>query len=301
MSYPDSPPLVPVTEVDLYLAKWAWGIEVAHWTYNADSPTRCTGVDGQVDCSGATVLCLNAAGRVTPCTNSSTLAIECHEAQRPQWMLDKFGPDPWTESATIGTGITAAQANVTPGAWGFHGPNQAMDGFGASGHIKSKWYLNDGVHAPGDSVEAMGVFAGVGFSTFLDPECTYFAICPNLGGFVPPAPSPLEGDMQFYVCPNKPPVTLADGSVELPHYEFYPAGTNEFLPNGGFVEHWGASIDGDAGWHSSDDPQQRILTPGAGGSQWVGCTERIENGEFVGFIVCNAQGHTSGVGSLRLS
>lgn len=285
--WPDSPPPNPTSLVDLQLAAWRWGIEVSHWTYNASSPTRCTGTDNEVDCSGAECVTVNSAltqahlPLIAIPQNSSSFARWCHYTPRPQWMNEHFGNGQ-------GFSLTPAQANVLPAAWAFHGPNEGLDGDGPAGHIKSKWYLNDGIHWSGSSVEAMGVHAGVGFSTFLDSHCTYFAWPPMFPNpFPQQQPLPVEYDMLTFVCPNKP---VHDGLV--PRADFYPQGANPFLPNGGIVLHYGASLDGDLGRKSPTDPHSRLRVPKAG-IQWTSATAVAH-----GLLIVKSDG---GAGEIRWS
>lgn len=296
--YPDSPPLHATTLQDLCLTRFQWGVEVEHWEYNSGSSTRCTGEDDEVDCSGAGIACSNYALTSlklppVPCQASWEMARACFAAPRPKWMQDHFGADPYTGSMIVGTGISAAQANVTPCAGGFHGPRFGQDGFGNKGHFKFKWYLNDGAHSPGASIEAMGVHAGVGFSVFLDPNCTYFAVLPwlaQLGSWFPSAPPVLESDMQVFIPPN----AKVDANANTEHAEFWPAGTNPFLPNGGIVCKWGCRIHGDQGSKNPADPKQRVLVPGPG-RKWIGCAARDDRS---GLMVVNDLGDTSGAASL---
>lgn len=298
--YPDSPPLAPASLVELFLARFQFGVEVEHWTYNNTiGERRCTGETNQVDCSGAGVLCSNYALQQKKinqhlwCMASPNLADECFAAPRPVWMQEHFGADPWTGSMLMGTGISRDQANATPGASKWHGARQGRDGWGDGGHIAWKWYLNT-IHGPGASIEAMGTHAGVGYSQFLDNQDTYYAILPWLAieNFFVPQPQPLESDMQVFICPNKP----VDKDGNTPHAEFWPAGSNPFLPNGGFLLHWGASLNGDQGKKNPNDPKQRVMVP-QGGGKWIGAAARGTSG----LMVVNDVGHTSGDGSLGWS
>lgn len=131
--------------------------------------SRCTGDHGYFDCSGLQCFALNYVGIQTSCTNSSTLAEECHHAVRPQWMIDEFGPG-------VGTQITFEQAQRTRGAWAFHGPDEGRQGWGNSGHIKCSL-------GTGASVEAYDTAEGVIIGHFLDPNVTYCALPPGMTGF----------------------------------------------------------------------------------------------------------------------
>lgn len=142
---------------------------------------------GTTDCSG---LVSGAAQKVgcdvgPGCPNSSGLARRCHEAPRPAWVNTQFGPDPWTGSATTGTGISQAQARATKGAVKFHGPDQGQDGDGPIGHAGIS--LGDG-----RSIEALNRSLDVRIWQFDDNETTYCALLPNMTGF-DTAPSP-NGD-----------------------------------------------------------------------------------------------------------
>lgn len=143
-------------------------LSVVGYYYNQGS-FRCTGQYHYFDCSGLQSWAGNQVGLDYGCTNSSTMSGWCHNAVRPQWMIDMFGPGQ-------GTGLTPTQAQQTKGAWGFHGANEGLDGFGDGGHIKAS--LGDG-----RSVEAYDTAEGVIIGTFLDQESTYWALPPGLTGF----------------------------------------------------------------------------------------------------------------------
>lgn len=143
----------------------------------SQGPSRCTGDNGYFDCSGLQVYGAKVAN-IQPvvalgCTNSAYLARLCHAAPRPQWMQDKFGADPYTGSMTVGTGLTAAQAASSKGAWKFHGADEGQDGFGNGGHIACS--LGDG-----RSVEAYDTAEGVIIGQFIDGRDTYYAWPPGL-------------------------------------------------------------------------------------------------------------------------
>lgn len=147
---------------------------------------RCSWACGETDCSG---LVSGAAQRVgcdvgPGCPNSSELASRCHEAPRPQWMNDRFGPDPWTGSTTKGTGISRAQARATKGALKFHGEDQGRNGDGPTGHVGES--LGDG-----RSIEALSHALDVRIWQFDDDETTYCALLPGMTGFdQQPGPNP---------------------------------------------------------------------------------------------------------------
>lgn len=209
---------------------------------------RCGWTDGTTDCSG---LVGGSARRAdyefASCPNSSGWARICHNAVRPQWMNDRYGPDPWTGSTTQGTGITAQQARDTKGALGWHGPDQGRDGDGAKGHIKIS-------RGDGTSVEAVGHARDVVSDTFIDDADTYYALLPGMTGFEgqepPPAPAPIEDDnMQTYKSLKDPAAGAArcvrvdnDGVIALfggaVLYRLEPAGkkvTPTITPFGRFV------------------------------------------------------------------
>ena len=155
-----------------------------------DFGCRCDWTCGQTDCSG---LVSGAAKRVgcdvgPGCPSSFDLAIRCHQATRPAWMNLTFGPDPWLNSTTMGTGISHAQARATKGALKFHGANQGQTSGGAAngadGHVGTS--LGDG-----RSIEAIGHALDVRVWTFDDDETTYCALLPGMTGFdQTPAPNP---------------------------------------------------------------------------------------------------------------
>lgn len=138
---------------------------------------RCGWTDGTTDCSG---LVSGSAKRVGyalgGCPNSSALSRLCHQAVRPQWMNDTFGPDPWTGSSTLGTGISQIQARNTKGALKFHGLDQGMNGDGPTGHVAIS--MGDG-----RSVEALNSALDVRVWTFIDSDTTYTALLPGMTGF----------------------------------------------------------------------------------------------------------------------
>lgn len=88
-------------------------------------PSRTTGADGYIDCSGHVVLTLNQLGIYGVPTVSSTLARWCQ--------------------ANHTDGIPMDVALRTPGVLLFHGPNHGYDGFGNDGHVA--FSLGDGVGA----------------------------------------------------------------------------------------------------------------------------------------------------------
>lgn len=138
---------------------------------------RCGWSDGTTDCSG---LCQGAGRRAgmvfAGCPNSAGMAVLCHNAPRPQWMNQQFGPDPWSGSTMQGTGISKGQARATKGALKFHGYNQGIDGNGPSGH--------EGISlGDGRSVEALNSALDVRIWTFDDDRTTYCALWPGMAGF----------------------------------------------------------------------------------------------------------------------
>lgn len=139
---------------------------------------RCDWSCGETDCSG---LVSGAAQRVkcwvgAGCPNSSALARLCHQAPRPAWMTAMFGPDPWTGSTTVGTGISKAQARATKGALKFHGLSQGQNGDGPTGHVGIS--LGDG-----RSIEALSHALDVRIWQFDDDKTTYCALLPGMTGF----------------------------------------------------------------------------------------------------------------------
>lgn len=187
-----------------FLLAWKSFVDRGFYYCN-EGPWRMTGERGCVDCSGGDVLALNMIGIPTGENNSFTFSQQCHRAPRPQWMLDRYGPDPYTGSRTIGTGLTAEQANELPASWAFHGLEEGQL-YGVVGHIKRKYFITrpgDPNAGPNVSIEAMSHALGVRYAHFLDPECAYFAWPWMLDN---PFPESLEDPMPMAVaCTNKKP------------------------------------------------------------------------------------------------
>lgn len=151
--------------------------------YDNSVPGRCDPNSHGLDCSTIVALALNRSGSaVDPCTNSWALAAACKAAPRPAWLTAQFGPDPYTGSATVGLGITKAQAMVLMGVWWFH-----MTG---EGHIETGMGTPTN---PGLSFGAHSHASGIGYAHYDDIYegfFDYFAI-PYLlvqWFYVPPAP-----------------------------------------------------------------------------------------------------------------
>lgn len=280
------------SEVTAYLLAWRWVIDNGFYYSAVPDDDRVTGEDGNVDCSGGVVLCTHAARdrmnapAVSMPSASWTIARLCHDLPRPQWVTDLFGPG-------RGFGITAEQANASPGSLKFHGPREGQDGFSAGGHIASKYFIarfGDPHAGPGVSCEAMGRFAGVGYSQFIDNQDTYYALHPYLDGHVHAANQVKRaGEPVIFLCPNKP--NTPHGK---PHAQFIAAGSNQLFPRGVILLRWGASI-------NNDQPTKtiglRLMVPPAGHA-WQGCCETRDR---TGLIVVNEKGATSGDDSLDWS
>jgi len=243
------------------------------FTYDNSGPWRCDGSRHSADCSGFIVQGLvRGAGIPQDCTNSYAFATMCHQAQRPQWMIDLYGPG-------VGTQVTMGQAVGIAGAWGIHGNNegQAPDASG-DGHIKTS--LGDG-----RSIEAMSHSAGVGYSTFDSPPgfINYCALPPMLLQWFAPA---VQEDVDVIVvqCNNKP---AGNNGLDQPYAVFVPA--NSMFPAGVAICHNGARIVNDlpaAGGQSIFIP---TLRPGA--TKWMTMTPK-PSGKGITFV--DDQNQTSG-------
>lgn len=176
---------------------------------------RCGGC-GYEDCSGEQCLGLNAAGiqnMPAPCMTSFVMAEWCQTSPRPAWMLAQFGPDPYTGSTTVGTGITQAQAAATIGAWAFHGNDLGkLPNARGTGHIKCNGKIVNGVPI---AIEGYDTAEGVTFDhPFLpDAEVTYCALPPGMTGFQTVAPTAHRRSRTMLVITNH---YNADGTVSRP-------------------------------------------------------------------------------------
>lgn len=253
----------------------------AGFTYDNSGPWRCDGSRHSADCSGFIVQGLNrGAGVPQACTNSYTFAKMCHDAERPSWMVDAYGPG-------TGTQVTMEQALGIAGAWGIHGNDegQAPDASG-DGHIKVS--MGDGRR----SIEAMSHRAGVGYSDFDSPPgfINYCALPPMLLDWfkVTPTGSPVpvteDEDVIVIQCPTKP--ASPDG-LDQPYAVFIPA--NQMFPQGAAICHNGARLNNDlpvAGNQSIFVPTLR-----SGGTKWVSMAKKPD------ILVTDSKGNVTGVTS----
>lgn len=265
----------------LQLAAWYWIVNVAHLHYDNAGGNRC-GEHGFIDCSGGVALSFNIAfvamGLPAPftceATNSYSLARDCFNPPRPQWMIDQFGDD------LPGTFVPLGAAMDMPGALGFHGSNWGMSpDANGDGHVKDAYYGHD------VSVEAMSHAAGVGFSVFLNGAFIGFAaVHPLLLPFFAPAPVVEEVDMLIEQFAGFPAI-----GTNQPIAQFVPADPVLF-PHGAVILRYGLRIKGDL---KTTNPNTHIWVAqfqAGGGTKWMSMTKKPNSS---GLTLIDDKGNTS--------
>lgn len=154
--------------IDAVVSEW-WRMVNDHYFYD-NSPSRCRPYPymGR-DCSTFAADGLNAGfpGSVDPCTNSFWLAGWCHDAPRPEWFIQRFGPGQ-------GTFITRDQAQTVE-CLAFHGSDFGRrPDFSGDGHVEC--VLGQGLRTIGAHSHASGV--GVLNDGLADSFLEWFAVPP---------------------------------------------------------------------------------------------------------------------------
>lgn len=276
--------------IEIYLDFWDWMI-VQGYYYCNEGEWRLDGSRGCVDCSGGVKLACEMAGRPMPAEliNSWGMARYCHETPRPQWLVDLCGPDYWTGSFTMGTGISMAQAlDLFPAALAYHGANQGQDDVNGVGHIKSRYWSNHPFRPLAGynvSVEAMSHAADLVHAHFADPNVTYVALAPNLLDlYAPAAVAVAPEETMLVACNNKPLAPAAHGGNKPYAQLVLP---NAIFPRGIVVCRHGASIAGDKPVKGSD---ARTWFPASLKGKLIGMCE-LAGGK--GVLVVDDTGETS--------